>query len=514
MEPSMLESYVEKVYGYAVKHTFSQDEADELSQEILLAAVKALPKLQKEGSFEPWLWGIARNVTHAFSRKRGKERQLYLYDMPKIIAQDADEEQEEQLHSLRKKVAMLSKMYREIILLYYYDALSTKEIAARLGIPEGTVTWRLMEGRRKIRREFDEMEEKALRPRKMRIDIYGIVNINDPAATFPIDLISDALSQSILLYCYDQARTVEEIAQALGVPAYYVEERMENLERREAILQQKKGKYRTDFAILSDEHLRYYEENAEKALLPLLPELMDALQQMAHEAQYIPFYRAGKEEKDLWYLYGMLAFDNMSAKHCPLPYPAFRKRDDGYAWRYLGNVQTKKHHSIGIGTQHSANREGRGRLHHTCYNGVPGTAWRNMMRDSCINVCEDILYMGKTDDVYTLADAIREGYIKRTEEGAFFVTTPAFTLDQRKAFDAITEKYMQPLVAKYNECMERFAAGYKKLFPRHLWEDADRLSQNMYKGMFAVVAAYAQREGLMDCPSEGCHLDVLQQWKE
>ena len=34
MTPDKIEDYIEKVYGYAVHHTYSSDEADELSQDL------------------------------------------------------------------------------------------------------------------------------------------------------------------------------------------------------------------------------------------------------------------------------------------------------------------------------------------------------------------------------------------------------------------------------------------------------------------------------------------------
>lgn len=36
MNADIIESYIEKVYGYAINHTFSREEADELSQEFYL----------------------------------------------------------------------------------------------------------------------------------------------------------------------------------------------------------------------------------------------------------------------------------------------------------------------------------------------------------------------------------------------------------------------------------------------------------------------------------------------
>ena len=55
MKADVLENYIERVYGFAVNHTFSREEADELSQEILFTAVRELPKLKDCSRLEPWL---------------------------------------------------------------------------------------------------------------------------------------------------------------------------------------------------------------------------------------------------------------------------------------------------------------------------------------------------------------------------------------------------------------------------------------------------------------------------
>ena len=155
MDLGFIESYIEKVYGYAVNHTYSRDEADELSQEILFIVVRELPNLKDDSKFEPWLWGVARNVTKSFRRHMGKQRAMYSYDVPENLSYEDQyfNEQEEMYDFLRTKIAMLSSIYRDIVILYYYDGLSTKQISEKLHISEGTVTWRLFEARKKIKKE-------------------------------------------------------------------------------------------------------------------------------------------------------------------------------------------------------------------------------------------------------------------------------------------------------------------------------------------------------------------------
>lgn len=236
MTSEILESYTDKIYAYALSKTFSADEADDLSQEILYQAIENLPKLKDENKFEPWLWGLAANCAKSFRRLKKKERTVYLYDIPDSYLQEQQLDQsDEELYSyLREKIAMLSKIYRDIIILYYYDGLSTKEISQRLAIPEGTVTWRLSEARKKLKKECRTMNETAFRPQKMWIDIYGSGEFNGESKPFPFQFINDALSQNILYYCYEKPQDIESLAKLCGVPAYYIEDRMENLLNRNA----------------------------------------------------------------------------------------------------------------------------------------------------------------------------------------------------------------------------------------------------------------------------------------
>ena len=92
MNPSVIENYVDQVYGYAVKHTYSREEADDLSQEILFTLVRELPKLRDDSRFEPWLWGVAGNVTKSFRRSMGKQRAMYSYDCPELESLSYEDE--------------------------------------------------------------------------------------------------------------------------------------------------------------------------------------------------------------------------------------------------------------------------------------------------------------------------------------------------------------------------------------------------------------------------------------
>ena len=288
-----------------MKKTFSDEEAAELSQEILYTAVRELPRLRDESRFEPWLWSLAQNVAKSFRRKQGKQRAMFSYDIPEDLAYEEDTDSEnEELYALfaPENCDAVGHIQRNH-LLYYYDGLSTKQISEHLKIPEGTVTWRLSEARNKLKKECSTMEDFTLKPVKLRIDISEAETL---AVTYLFRMyISTMLCpQNILYFCYEEAQSIEEISKLCGVPAYYVEDRIENLMKREAVVRTGKDKYRTDFIIWSDKYGIYCEQTAEKALMPIMDKLLLALKSIAAEAGGINFYQAGKSAADLFFLYG------------------------------------------------------------------------------------------------------------------------------------------------------------------------------------------------------------------
>ena len=353
------------------------------------------------------------------------------------------------------------------------------------------------------------MEQTALRPVKIRLDVYGTANFGHGGVPFPTDFIEDALSQNILYYSYEQPRSIEELSKLCGVPAYYIEDRIDNLIKHEAMIEPVRGKYQTDFIIYSDKYGIYSEENAEKALLPLMDKLIDALKNIAREAANIDFYRAEKSEDDLFYLYGIMAFKLAGIRYCRLPYPQIKPKKDGFGWCYLGSMETGKHPRISINTQHCGNGGSHECYTHTTYSGFGGIPRREMMLDLYINVCEDILRTGETKDVENAALAIKEGYIIRREDGSLFVTSPAMTWEQKEQFFAIADHYMAPLMDDYSTAVSAYLEGYRRLFPKHLADDAARMSYGQFSGLYRTVIAYAIRTGAIPRPTKGVFCDIL-----
>lgn len=508
MQPEILENYLEKIYAWARVRAFSEEEAEDLAQEITYQAILGLPRLRDESRFEPWLWGVASNCAKAFRRQKGKERALFLYNLPEmeLIEEQIPEEEEELYGNLRGKIAMLSKSYREVIMLYYYDGLSTKRIAEKLGLAEGTVTWRLSQARKRLEKECQNMEESALRPIEMRVDIYGSGEYGG-MIPFPSEFLKDALAKNILWQCYEKARGVEEIAKICGVPAFYVEDRVKDLLERNALTETANGKYRTDFIIWTDKQGEYCKANGKKALEPIRKDLMEALKTFFERTEEISFESAGRTKEELRYLLGTMAFDRIEQKYSILEYPQIPINYDGYRWRYLGNRETTNER-INVGRQ-------------VCYpmrDGVPyahkvywmkGFGGRNMMSQNEIRACWSTLDSTVHCEKEWMTSALERGFVKRAANGSFAVTVPVFRKEQKEAFDALAEGVFREVAPQYAECVEQFVKGYRNLFPEHLRDDVQRMSRNLIMSFYEVVAQMGREEGILTEMNPEWVCDVL-----
>jgi RNA polymerase sigma-70 factor (ECF subfamily) len=164
--------YRRKVFHIAYKFTARHDEAEDLTQEILLKIFRSLDKFKRDADFSTWLSSVARNycIDHYRASKREKEvlvDDLLAMDLaaatsgnPQRILEDRDRRQ-----FLRRGLEMLPPKLREAVVLRDLQGLSYQEMAERLRLPEGTVKSRINRGREELSRLLLRAQQP---PRRMR----------------------------------------------------------------------------------------------------------------------------------------------------------------------------------------------------------------------------------------------------------------------------------------------------------------------------------------------------------
>lgn len=145
----LMNRYEKKLSHYGRRFLSNQDNIEDVVQEVFIKAYQNIQSFDISRSFSSWIYRIAHN-TFINSLKKHQRGPLYVFDFDTIMAHpiyedptEKEREQKEMKVMLDKGLDQLSSDYKEIIILYYLEELSYKEISDILHIPIGTVGIRL-----------------------------------------------------------------------------------------------------------------------------------------------------------------------------------------------------------------------------------------------------------------------------------------------------------------------------------------------------------------------------------
>ncbi len=153
------------VYWTAMSLLKNEEDAQDIVQETYVTLIDSYDTLKDKEKAAAWLKKTAANKCLDHLRRT---RTVNVEDefFEEVEAQPEDFLPDSILESAEKrKVIMdiidnaLSEDVRRTLILYYYDEMTTKEIASLLGIPQGTVLWRLNFAKKKIKKEVEKYEK-------------------------------------------------------------------------------------------------------------------------------------------------------------------------------------------------------------------------------------------------------------------------------------------------------------------------------------------------------------------
>jgi RNA polymerase sigma-70 factor (ECF subfamily) len=153
-----------KVRGWAESFTNDADDADDVTQDVLILMHRRLGQFEGKSRFSTWLYTITRNV--ALDRRRRvkrRERRLEAMDPPIATTETREGFDESALTSLvLKYFDELPARQREVFELADIQGLSAPEVAERLGMKAVTVRANLFKARRTIRQRMLEHHSSLL----------------------------------------------------------------------------------------------------------------------------------------------------------------------------------------------------------------------------------------------------------------------------------------------------------------------------------------------------------------
>ena len=123
--------------------------AEDAAQQAFVRACESLADLRRADRFRAWLTQICRNVAHQLVRDRRRSVPPAACTTAHAVEPHADGPD---LGLVKDAVDQLAPMYREIVVLHYYNRMDYRQIAVTLGIAGHTVRGRLFRARRQIER--------------------------------------------------------------------------------------------------------------------------------------------------------------------------------------------------------------------------------------------------------------------------------------------------------------------------------------------------------------------------
>jgi RNA polymerase sigma-70 factor (ECF subfamily) len=140
----LYEAYFDKIYRYIMLKTGNQADAEDMTQQVFLKALKSLPSYKyQEVPFSAWLYRIAHNQMVDHFRKSSKHQDCELAE--EITPDNPDDNPQRQvelktdIESLIKATRQLTKSQQEVIALRFSSDLPVAEVARLMGKSEGAV---------------------------------------------------------------------------------------------------------------------------------------------------------------------------------------------------------------------------------------------------------------------------------------------------------------------------------------------------------------------------------------
>jgi len=144
----LVKRYRDKIFRYVCGYCGSEEDAMEISQDILVAAYSSLSKFRGEAKFSTWLFSIMINHCRNHVRKKGRIKKVSISDLYDDSGAD-----------YKAAVAELSNLpddYREAVILCDVEEMSYEEISEALSISMSNVKIRIHRGREMLRKRLSE----------------------------------------------------------------------------------------------------------------------------------------------------------------------------------------------------------------------------------------------------------------------------------------------------------------------------------------------------------------------
>lgn len=169
----MTDRELEQIYNEAYKAVYwtamallkNEADAEDIVQDTFVSLIESYDSIADKTKVVAWLKKTAANkCLNRLTRTKTDNVEDGFFEtieaLPEDFLPDSIVESEDTRRIIMNIIDnVLSDEIRRTLVLFYFDEMSTKEIAEVLGIPQGTVLWRLNFAKKRIKKEVEKYEE-------------------------------------------------------------------------------------------------------------------------------------------------------------------------------------------------------------------------------------------------------------------------------------------------------------------------------------------------------------------
>jgi RNA polymerase sigma factor (sigma-70 family) len=157
---TLVERYEPKLLRYGKKFLRAEEDIQDIVQDIFISAYRNIQSFDTKQRFSPWIYRIAHNAFANALRKKSR-LPFFTIDFDTLLAHphstdmpERDSHEREMRELVEKGMETLAPKYREILILFYEEELSYKEIADVLQLPLGTVGVRVRRAKEALAKAY------------------------------------------------------------------------------------------------------------------------------------------------------------------------------------------------------------------------------------------------------------------------------------------------------------------------------------------------------------------------
>jgi RNA polymerase sigma-70 factor, ECF subfamily len=156
----LIDDYEQQILKLTYFYVHDWSAAQDICQEVFIKAYNALDDFNQESTYKTWIYRIAINKCKDYKKSAYFRKNTIVDRFHRILNKEVAANPEDELlksehnDTVAQHIFSLPIKYREAIILYYYEDLSTDEIGDLLKVNPSTVRTRLNRGREKLKEKM------------------------------------------------------------------------------------------------------------------------------------------------------------------------------------------------------------------------------------------------------------------------------------------------------------------------------------------------------------------------